>query len=63
MPDRSWWERLIVPEPQSDLRCQSCNAVYEPFGYPPKPGHPIVSITYRNSLLALPRPGQLINLC
>lgn len=32
-------------------------------GYPPKPGHPIVSITYRKSLLALPRPGQLINLC
>ena len=32
-------------------------------GYPPKPGHPMVSITYCNSLLALPRPGQLINLC
>ena len=34
-----------------------------PAGYPPKPGDPLVSITYCNSLLALPRPGQLLNVC
>ena len=31
------------------------------FGYPPKPGHFVSSITYREGLRALPRPGQLID--
>ena len=30
-------------------------------GYPPKPGHFVFSITYHKGLMALPRPGQLID--
>jgi hypothetical protein len=37
--------------------------VFAPEGYPPKPGHFVSSITYREGLMALPRPGQLIDLC
>ena len=37
-------------------------AIGDNLEYPFKAGHPIVSITYHKSLLALPRPRQLINL-
>jgi hypothetical protein len=35
--------------------------IYERRGYPPKPGHFVSSITYHEGLMALPRPGQLID--
>lgn len=31
-------------------------------GYPLKAGHAVASITYREGLMALPRPGQVIDL-
>jgi hypothetical protein len=31
MPYRSWWERLVAPEPKSALRCKVCNAEYQSF--------------------------------
>ncbi len=31
-------------------------------GYPPKPGHFVSSITYRQGLMALPGQGQCIDL-
>jgi hypothetical protein len=35
----------------------------KPFaGYPFNPGHYVISITYRESLMALPGQGQLIDL-